>query len=131
MADPFEKDELLLDDEWVELCDLEGNRASFRRLATIGIHQNTYMILGAAFDEMDEPGALMLIREDETVDGVSQYVVVKDKQEIEMVVGRFVMRLLTAHLDEEPIPVDDADSPCGCSHRPWEFCFCDDPAYLQ
>ena len=64
MADPFEKDELLLDDEWVELCDLEGNRASFRHLATIGIHQNTYMILGAAFDEMDEPRALMLIRED-------------------------------------------------------------------
>lgn len=131
MADPFEKDELLLDDEWVELCDLEGNRASFRHLATIGVHQNTYMILGAAFDEMDEPGALMLIREDETVDGVSQYVVVKDTKEIEMVIGRFVMRLLTAHLDDESFPVDDADSPCGCRHRPWEFCYCDDPAYLQ
>jgi len=131
MADPFDKDELLLNDEWIELCDMEGNKASFRHLATIGIHQNTYMILGAAFDEMDEPGALMLIREDETVDGVSQYVVVKDKTEIELVVGRFVMRLLTDHLNEEFIPVDDADSPCGCKHRPWEFCFCDDPAYLQ
>ena len=131
MTDPFDKDELLLDDEWIELSDLEGHKASFRHLATIGIDERVYMILGAMRDGVEEPGALMLIREDETVDGTNQYVVVKDKQEIELVVGRFVMRMLTAHMDEEMPDEELHGSSCGCRHRPWEFCFCDDPAFLQ
>ena len=131
MTDPFDKDELLLEDEWVELCDLEGHRASFLHLATIGIDEKVYMVLGAMHDDTGEPGALMLIREDETVDGANQYVVVKDKQEIEYVVGRFVMRILTAHMDEEEMEENSSQSACGCRHRPWEFCFCDDPAFLQ
>ena len=131
MTDPFDKDELLLDDEWVELCDLEGHRASFRHLATIGLDERVYMILGSPLDGMDEPGALMLIREDETVDDVCQYVVVNDKQEIEHVIGRFVMRLLTAHMDEEDFAAHDEESLCGCRHRAGEFCFCGDSTYLQ
>ena len=131
MTDPFDQDELLLEDEWVELCDLEGHKASFRHLATIGIDERVYMILGSMRYGMDEPGALMLVREDETADGTNQYVVVKDKQEIEMVVGRFVMRILTAHLDEDTPDVASFEPSCGCRHRPWEFCFCDDPAFLQ
>ena len=131
MTDPFDKDEWLLDDEWVELCDLEGHRASFRHLATIGLNERVYMILGAARDGMEDPGALMLIREDETVDGVCQYVVVNDKQEIEHVIGRFVMKLLTAHMDEEDFAENDDECACGCKHRIGEFCYCDDPAYLQ
>ena len=72
MTDPFDQDELLLEDEWVELCDLEGHKASFRHLATIGIDERVYMILGAMRDGMDEPGALMLVREDETADGIGR-----------------------------------------------------------
>jgi len=131
MTDPFDQDELLLEDEWVELCDLEGHRASFRHLATIGIDEKVYMVLGAMHDGMDEPGALMLVREDETADGENQYVVVKDRQEIETVVGRFVMRVLTAHMDEEMPEEGSSESTCGCRHRPWEFCFCNDSAFLQ
>ena len=131
MTDPFDKDELLLEDEWVELCDLEGHRASFRHLATIGIDEKVYMILGAMRDDTDEPGALMLVREDETADGANQYVVVKDRHEIEFVVGRFVMRILTAHMDDEFMEEESVDCSCGCRHRPTEFCFCDDPAFLQ
>jgi len=130
MSDPFDKDELLLDDEWVELCDLEGNRASFRHLATIGLNDKIYMILGAARDGEEAPGALMLIREDETADGANQYVVVNEKKEIEHVIGRFVLRILTAHLREESDQMELPD-PCGCRHRAGEFCYCDDPAYLQ
>ena len=131
MTDPFDKDEMLLEDEWVELCDLEGHRASFRHLATIGLNEKVYMILGAMRDDTEEPGALMLIREDETADGVNQYVVVNDKREIEHVVGRFVMRLLKDHMNDVMPEEDDGENPCGCMHRPGEFCFCDDPAYLQ
>ena len=128
MTDPFDKDEFLLDDEWVELCDMEGHHASFRHLATLSVNERIYMILGA-MNEEDLPGALMLIREDETVDGSGQYVVVRDKEEIEQVIGRFVMRILTTQMHEESL--DDAESTCGCKHRPGEFCFCDNPAYLQ
>ena len=131
MTDPFDNDELLLDDEWVELSDVEGHRASFRHLATIGLNEKVYMILGAMREDAEEPGALMLVREDETADGANQYVVVNDKQEIEFVVGRFVMRLLTAHMDEEMQEKEHMSPSCGCRHRPWEFCFCDDPAFLQ
>lgn len=131
MTDPFDNDELLLDDEWVELCDLEGHKASFRHLATIGIDEKVYMVLGAMHDGMEEPGALMLVREDETADGNDQYVIVKDRQEIEFVVKRFVMRLLTAQMDEDFAEEEPIGQPCGCIHKPWEFCFCDDPAFLQ
>ena len=132
MADPFDQDELLLDDEWVELCDLEGHRASFRHLATIGLNDKVYMILGDMRDGMQAPGALMLVREDETADGLNQYVVVNDKQEIEFVVRRFAARLLTdGIMDEEIYEEEPQEESCGCRHRPWEFCFCDDPAFLQ
>ena len=131
MTDPFDNDELLLEDEWVELSDLEGHKASFRHLATIGIDEKVYMVLGAMREDADEPGALMLVREDETVDGANQYVVVRDKAEIEFVVRRFVMRLLTAHMDEEIQEEEPRSGACGCMHRPWEFCFCDNPAFLQ
>ena len=132
MADPFDQDELLLDDEWVELCDLEGHRASFRHLATIGLNDKVYMILGDMRDGMQAPGALMLVREDETADGLNQYVVVNDKQEIEFVVRRFAARLLTdGIMDEEIYEEEPQEESCGCRHRPREFCFCDDPAFLQ
>lgn len=135
MTDPFDQDELLLEDEWVELCDQEGRRASFRHLATIGMRDKLYMILGDMREGMEEPGALMLIREDETADGVNQYVVVNDKKEIEFVVRSFVMRLLTAHMDEnmdeKSLDRELDGSACGCRHRPGEFCFCDNPAFLQ
>jgi len=131
MADPFDKDEMLLDDEWVELCDLEGHRASFRHLATIGLNQKTYMVLGAAHDGEDLSGVLMLIREDETADGTNQYMVVNDKQEIEHVIRHFVMRLITAHTEDMDAEKDDAINLCGCIHGPREFCFCNNPEYLQ
>lgn len=131
MTDLFDNDDLLLDDEWVELSDLEGHRASFRHLATIGISGKTYLILGSHQNGSEEPGALMLIREDDTADGSEQYVVVNDRHEIEQVIGRFVMRLLTAHLRDEQLQEDDVPSPCGCKHKPGDFCFCEDPAYLQ
>lgn len=134
MTGPFGEDELF-EDEWVEICDIEGRRASVRHLATIRMGDQTYMLLGDSFEEAGERGALMLVREEKTVDGALQYVMSNDEQEIERVVGQFAMHLLMDYLPEEfegmePV-AQDMTEPCGRAHRPGEFCYCDDPAYLQ
>ena len=139
MTGPFEDDEFF-EDEWVDVYDVEGKKTSLRHLATVRLDGKTYMILGEQ-EEFQEKGRLMLVREDQTVDGVTQYVVTHNETEIEQVMGHFAMHLLMDHLDELPDDLADElaaididhmdDAPCGCSHRPGEFCFCGIDAYLQ
>lgn len=138
MTGPFEEDEFF-EDEWVDVYDAQGKKTSLRHLATVRISGNTYMILGEQ-EDFEEKGRLMLVREDQTVDGVTQYVVAHDEAEVERVMGHFAMHLLMDHLDELPddlvkefeqMDLEEADMPCGCSHRPGEFCFCGIDAYLQ
>ena len=66
MNDPFEFEE----DEWVEICDASGKRSAMRHLATLSVSGKTYFVLGAVSQEEDGPDGLLLVREDETVDGV-------------------------------------------------------------
>lgn len=132
MASSLNKDELFFSDEWVEISDGEGHKAALRHLATIRCAEQTYDVLGAVREDMDGQGALMLVRRDMTVDGVMEHVLVSDEHEIEQVVGQFVMHMLMEHLDDaDDAPQDDTPDPCGCRHQPGEFCYCDDPAYLQ
>jgi len=142
MSGAFDDSELF-EDEWVDVYDASGRKASLRHLATVRCNNKTYMILGSLQDDADEKGALMLIREDQTVDGATQFVVANDRSEIESVVGQFVLRVMMDHMDE--LPPEFSDEPdwmdmtemgddteaCGCSHKPGEFCYCDDPMYLQ
>lgn len=139
MTGPFEEDEFF-EDEWVDVYDVEGRKASLRHLATVRLGGKAHMILGEMQDEWQDKGRLMVVREDQTVDGVTEYVVVHDEAEIEHVMGHFAMHLLMDHLDQLPdelaqelaqMDLEDMDAPCGCSHRPGEFCFCGDPIYLQ
>lgn len=139
MTGPFGDDEFF-EDEWVDVYDVEGKKTSLRHLATVRLSGKTYMILGEQ-EDFQEKGRLMLVREDQTVDGVTEYVVTHDEAEVERVMGHFATRLLMDHLDELPDelaeelsamdidPMDD--TPCGCRHRPGEFCFCGIDAYLQ
>ena len=143
MAESFEEDEFF-EDEWVDIYDVEGRKASLRHLATVRLGGKTYMILGEMQDDLSDRGRLMLVRQEQTVDGATQYVATHDTAEIEQVMGHFAMHLLMEHIDELPDEiaqeleqmdfaakaVDMAES-CGCSHRPGEFCFCGDPCYLQ
>lgn len=140
MTEPFEEDEFF-EDEWVDVYDGEGKKASLRHLATVRIGGKTYMILGEQ-EDFQEKGRLMLVREDQTVDGVTQYVVASEAAEVERVMGHFAMHLLMDHLDELPPDIADElagmdidhlmdDAPCGCSHRPGEFCYCGIERYLQ
>ena len=143
MTGPFEEDEFF-EDEWVDIYDAQGRKASLRHLATVGLDGNTYMILGEMQEDFQDKGRLVLVREDRTVDGAKEYVIVHDDSEIERVIGHFAMNLLMDHIDQLPPEIADElsqmdlqmqDEPlfsnCGCSHLPGEFCFCSDPAYLQ
>lgn len=130
MTDPFENEEL--DEEWVEISDAQGRKAALRHIATIRCGEKNYHVLGAIREGDECEGGLLLVREDETVDGMQEYVVTNDESEIERVVSGFVSHVLAAHLPEilEQEPEVDAGT-CGMRHKPWEFCYCDQPEYLQ
>lgn len=135
MTGPFGEDELF-NDEWVEICDIEGHRMSMRHLATMHIGEKTYILLGDEDRERRGEGALMLVREDRTVDGAKEYVVSSDEQEIERVIGRFAAHLFELDMQEDLPEMEwmmDAETMVACeyAHRPGEFCYCDDPRYLQ
>ena len=130
MSEVFDDDDFTLEDEWVEISDGNGNKAELRHLATIQCDGKSYSVLGKL--RAPRELGLMLVREDLKLDGKSEYVMVRDEQEIEYVVGRLVMRMLMQllameHEDEAGFTV----SPCGMHHLPGEFCCCDDPDYLQ
>lgn len=129
MARSFEEDDRF-DGEWVEICDMEGRWASLRHLATIRLGKKTYVLLGTEREDALERGELMLLREDQTVDGAQEYVVARDEGEIERVVGEFAAHLMA---EDMSMAQDDGQmvETCGCTHRFGEFCYCDDPAYLQ
>ena len=138
MSNAFDDDDFTLEDDWVEISDMEGHTASLRHLATIRFGEKVYSVLGAARDGDGEIG-LMLVREEQTSDGASEYVMVGDEQEAEQVVGRFVAQIVMERLLDEH-PFDDGEyadcetdgvEACGYRHRAGEFCFCDDPQYLQ
>ena len=143
MTGPFEEDEFF-EDEWVDIYDAKGRKASLRHLATVRLDGNTYMILGEMEEDFQDKGRLVLVREDQTVDGAREHVIVHEDSEIERVIGHFAMNLLMNHLDQLPPEIadelsqmnlemqdDELFSGCGCNHRPGEFCFCGDSAYLQ
>ena len=143
MTGPFEEDEFF-EDEWVDFYDVEGRKASLRHLATIRLSGKTYMILGEMQEDLQDKGRLVLVREDLTVDGACEHVIVHNDSEIEMVIGHFAMNLLMEHLDQLPPEIAEElsqmdldmqenvhDDGCGCSHHPGEFCFCGDLGYLQ
>lgn len=147
MTGSFGEDELF-EDEWVEICDIEGHRISMRHLATMQVDQKIYMLLDDGKEEHE--GSLMLVREDRTVDGAPEYVVSNDEQEIERVMQRFVAHLFEMDMagslpdalpgpeewdaeeqDEWSMEAQPGDEGCGCEHGPWAFCYCGDPDYLQ
>ena len=130
MTDPFENE----DEEWVEICDSTGKRSAMRHLATISLGGKTYFVLGALREDSagESEEGLLLVREDHTVDGMQEYVIAEDESEIENVVGHFVSHAIL-HMIEQTVceGISDEDCPCGARHRPGDFCYCDDPDYLQ
>lgn len=129
MTDPFE----LEDEEWVEICDSSGKRSAMRLLATISFSEKTYYVLGGIQENADgEPEhGLLLLREDQTIDGAQEYVIADDETEVENVVGRFVMQSIMNVIAHTMEADGEEDCPCGMRHRPGEFCVCDQPDFLQ
>lgn len=136
MSHSLEEEDVLFEDEWAEISDIQGRKALFRHLATIHCEEKIYHVLGAIREDHPNQQALMLIREEETADGALQHVIVNSEREIEYIVGQFVARILEQHMDEasafeEEETMSDLQDACGYFHKAGEFCYCDDPAYLQ
>lgn len=127
MTDPFEKE----DEELVVICDSDGKRSAMRHLATVSMGNHKYHVLGSM--EEDEGDGIILVREETTSDGTKEYVIASDEQEIEDVVGRFIMQAVMKMVSSvmEAEHADDGISPCGMKHRPGEFCVCEHPDFLQ
>ena len=60
MTQSFGEDELF-DDEWVEICDIEGRRMSMRHLATMRLGEKTYILLDDGSEIERGEGMLMLL----------------------------------------------------------------------
>lgn len=130
------------EEEWVEISDGEGHTAALRHLATVRDGEKTYHVLGAFTpkgDGEEGEGGFLLIREDATADGAQEYVVASDENEVERVIGSFVlqaMALFAASQDEDD-EEEDLDLPdeercaCGEVHAPGEFCVCGQSELLQ
>jgi len=131
MSNPFDEEDFIIEDDWVEISDINGHKASLRHLATIRVDNRVYHVLGAVKSDNPQEKALMLIREDKTVDGAEQYVITGDEHEIERVIAQVVLHAIEAAIDNESIPEKEENGPCRYRHLPGEFCYCDDPLYLQ
>ena len=127
MAELFTTEE----EEWVEISDGEGHKASLRHLATVRDGEKLYHVLGAFSSSDDGEAGLLLVREDDTADGAKEYVVASDEKEIASVVGSFVLRAIELAVSEEDEEPEDGVCACGARHAPGEFCVCDDPELLQ
>lgn len=128
MSNPHEFD----DGEWVEISDASGNRAALRHLGTVKYNDRTYHVLGAVRlnDDGEDEGGFVLVRQDSTGDGAQQYVITSDEDEVENVIGRFIVSEIITQLGAAQ-PADDGTCHCGLPHVPGDFCVCDDPDMLQ
>ena len=126
MADPFEND------DWVEISDDNGRKTSLRHLATIRHGDSTYFVLGTVNEDDDghQRGTLMLVREEEARDGTTTYVLEQNREEIEHVINDFVIQMILDHMDEG-FDEEAQLCPCGMHHGALDFCFCNQPEYLQ
>lgn len=132
------------EEEWVEVRDADGKRAAMRHIATVRYGEHTYFVLGAVRERGDgeEESGFLLVRKDEEEGGVIRYSLSQDGEEIERVIGGFIMRAIWDHLStgssEDAMRWESPESEalesqpaCGEQHGPMEFCYCGDPEYLQ
>ena len=126
MTNPFETEE-----EWIEIADETGKKSAMRFLGTVDFVGKHYLLLGAVHqkEDGDDEAGILLVREEMTPDGATEYVLTSDAKEIEQVVGRFIMDEMREAMSESDD--EEEELPCGETHGPGEFCFCGKPEYLQ
>lgn len=126
------------DEEWVEIQDDEGRPTAMRHLATIEFQERLYHLLCAVRENNATQGeaGLLLIREEISADGTKRLLMMQDDEEITRMLGGFMLHtILERASSQEPsseFSLDEMKKPsCGHAHAPDEFCYCDDPRFLQ
>ena len=134
MSDTFDT----IENERIEILDDNGNTIVFRPMAVIGAGEEMLYVFGSVRDDAEKRQRqlrLMIVRKEETVKGrASQYVICENNKELEKLVTSYMKQIIeqavarnTGLLDEE-IQLDEQ---CEEEHGPFEFCYCDQPDYLQ
>lgn len=96
-------------DEWgeameqpkVELTDPDGNVYVMFYVATLENAGKQYVILCDAENENNEDDRLLIVRVDMTADGVAEYVMPDDEQEVDDVFIRFAMLQVEWALEQD------------------------------
>ena len=123
------------DGDWFVVSDDDGRESSMKHLATVVHNGKTYVILGAVKDGPSgaPEGGILLLREEYVSENQKVYSVERDRSIAEHIIGSFIMRTLAEHFAQNMDSCDEPDSQsaCGMNHLPGDFCYCDDPQYLQ
>lgn len=123
------------DDDWLEVSDGDGRKASMKHLATVQFEGKNYMILGAVKENAEgEPeGGVLVLREENASDRHKIGVIERDREKIERIIGTFIMKTIAEHIagEEDFFDLPQEESACGMTHLPGEYCVCCDPNFLQ
>ena len=89
---------------YVQVTDPDGNTFEFRYVAALENAGKTYVLLNDA--QADERGEeqLVAIRLEMTADGVPEYVLPMDPQEIEAVMDRYMWEIMESGREERSLP---------------------------
>lgn len=134
MSDTFDS----IENERIEILDDNGNTIVFRPMAVIGAGEEMLYVFGSVRDDAEKRQRqlrLMIVRKEETAKGkASQYVICENSKELEKLVTSYMKQIIeqavarnTGVIDEEIL----LDEKCEAEHGPFEFCYCDQPDYLQ
>lgn len=132
MSDPFD-----IENERIEIPDDEGNTLVFRPVAVVGNDEEMYYVFGAMKtldDGQTRQMRLMFMKKEEEANGVTRFVACENESEVQHIVGTYLRQAMesiarkVAQQSGEPLP---DESECGEPHGVWEFCYCNQPEYLQ
>lgn len=132
MSDPFD-----IENERIEIPDDEGNTLVFRPVAVVGNDEEMYYVFGAMKtldDGQTRQMRLMFMKKEEEANGVTRFVACENEREVEHIVGTYLrqaMETIARKVAQQSEEVLASDSECGEAHGVWEFCYCNQPEYLQ
>lgn len=132
MSDSFD-----IENERIEILDDNGNNVVYRPMAIIGAGEEVLYVFGAVRNDVEKRQRqlrLMIVRREETQAGkASRYVICENNKELEQIVSSYMKQIVEQAARKHMLQEDDEEKAdqCDMHHGVFEFCYCDQPEYLQ
>ena len=132
MSDSFD-----IENERIEILDDNGNSVVYRPMAIIGAGEEVLYVFGAVRNDIEKRQRqlrLMIVRREGTKEGqASRYVVCENNKELEQIVSSYIKQIVEQAARRHMMQEEDGSAEVCCdeSHGVFEFCYCDQPEYLQ